>query len=50
MFTYELAKGEQGKIGLGGLVWSAAESSFAAEPKVLAISGQFELTRELFGS
>ncbi len=50
MFAYELAKGEQGKVGIGSLAWSGEKSSFAAEPKLLALSGQFELTKKLFGS
>ena len=50
IFRYELSEGPEGMAGIGQLTWTGEKSAFGLEPKMRALSGQFELTREIFGS
>ncbi len=50
MFTYQLSDGAGGKVGLGGLVWSGAKSSFRDDPKLRVLRDSWGSSKPIFAT
>ncbi|MHC4982626.1 MAG: CpaF family protein [Planctomycetota bacterium] len=48
VFGYELAKGAEGRVGKGTLVWTGEKSLFAGEPKMRILRDEWRVAAKIF--